>query len=702
MLWTGKRGKMMAKAPLLVGVLMFITLGRQLSADPQPKENRFLDMPLDSLLDIEVRSPSRKTEKYRETASSIYVVDRQQIINMGARNLKDIMRLVPGVQQVNNSDEQLLSIRGIFADNGSKLLIMIDGHEVNRVQDQGSSAEVPNMFADKIERIEVVRGPGGVIYGASAFSGIINIITRDPGTNDENHARVSIGSFNQYKTEAMLDQEIAEDVHAFLYAGLATSNGDHVPISGDEFTSNSPSRTNIEGLKSPSFEMYSRIRTKDVEFKARYFDQNEEIPSKTGFNKHYQSGFLEVVSNGIALTDTIIFRPRVYFDAIEQQRDNVYKGGEFRFGTELRVTHEAADGSQSTIAGLELKQDHFGRLPYSGKASTDSYAGNTTSIPSMLSNDVTLNSIGLYMQHDHFLSDTLKVTGGARYDRRSLAQYYITPRLVIVWMPKEERTLKLLYQSATLPLQIENRGPSAIKDFSPNVANEKVKSYEAIWSEKTILGLFETSVFLNQIRDLIVIRLNDTSKSPPYGLSDYPLFNFDNSVDANILGSEIVYRYEVGDIFGSLSHSVLIDSDVKDRNLNVILVTTNGDNINGYSDNISKFDINYNITPSVNFNTNLVLDWGKPGVLRRNGSLDSAINIPASDRRLGDWNVAHTGKRYFLNLTLGVKDILIPKLDLFLTGYNVLDEKSPEYNNSGYLEQGSIGRSVFASILKRF
>jgi outer membrane receptor for ferrienterochelin and colicin len=685
--------------------LLFILLlvsQRSFSEISPDKDNLFLNMSLDSLLDLEVRSPSRKRESQRETASSIFVVDRKQILAMGARNLRDVMRVVPGVQSVNNSDEQLISIRGIFADSGTKLLVMIDGHEVNRMQDQGSSSEIPNMFIEKIERVEVIRGPGAVIYGASAFSGILNVITREPDEEGGSHARLSAGSFDQYKAETVLDKKIAEDVNAYLYAGLATSNGDHVPISGDEFTSETPSKTNIEGLKAPALELYSRIQSKNLELKMRYLDINEEIPAKAGLARHYKSGFLETSHRGVKIGENIEFKPRVFVDAVELERDNVYKAGEVRVGTELRFTHDATDKTHSSIGGLEYRHDHFGDLPFSHKNSTDSFGGNTTSLPSLRSSNVDLENIGVFFQHDHFLSDTFKVTGGARFDDRSLASNYTTPRFGMVWLPEKDRTIKLLFQSATLPLPIENRGPSAIKSSSDDLLNEKIQSYELIWSEGIKFGVLETSLFVNRIRDMIFIRLNDTTLPPQDGLANNQLFSFDNSVDANIVGGEMLFRFQLNKVFGMLSHSVLIDSDVKDKNLNVVLATTNNDNINGYSDNLTKLDINYSFYQKTNLNANFVLDWGKSGVLRRNGLNADAANIAAHDRRLGAWNTGYTGKRYFLNLTLSVRDVITPDLDLLIAGNNMLNEISPDYNNSGYLEQGAIGRSVFASLIKRF
>ena len=74
----------------------------------QDPNSNLKELSLDELLDLKVTSPSRKLESVRETASSVLVIKREELLASGARDLRDAMRLVPGVQSINNSDERLI------------------------------------------------------------------------------------------------------------------------------------------------------------------------------------------------------------------------------------------------------------------------------------------------------------------------------------------------------------------------------------------------------------------------------------------------------------------------------------------------------------------------------------------------------------------------------------------------------------------
>ena len=578
---------------------------------------------------------------------------------------------------------------------------MIDGHEVNRFQDQGSSGEVPNMFLDKVERIEIIRGPGGVIYGPSAFSGILNIITSNPSEVAESRVRLSAGSFEQYKAEVSLHEPLTDTIDFDLYAGIADSNGQSVPISGDEFTAEEPSLNNIEELDEPAFELYSKLLMGNLKINMRYFDIDPRLPSNSPSLIKYRSGFVEATYDSFHLTDNLFLRPRVYIDAVELKR-NAYEAGEVRTGTELRLTYSDPLLPYSAVNGLEFRQDFFGRLPFSSSNATDSFAGNTTSVPTLFNDRFQQSSVGLYSQHDYYLTDELKFTVGLRFDDRSQSDSSLAPRGGIVYLPTKKTALKLLFQSAQLPPTSESIGPSAIKDDSGRLDNERIDSIEGIWVQDIGYGTFETSLFFNRIRDMIVIAINDLSVAPRFGLNDVPLFRFTNAADIETFGGELLYRFSSDQFQGQISHSTLFHSDVSEDELNVILVTTDGNDINGYADNISKIDLNFVASEDINFNINAVVDWGKDGVLRRNGVTPEAAEINSWERRIGDWAVATIDPLFYLNSTISIENILLPNSRILITGYNLTDERGPDYNNSGYTEQTTLGRSIGASFLIDF
>lgn len=120
---------------------------------------------------------SSKALTLRETPGIISVMSSEEIQNTGARDLTDLLRLIPGFDIAQDLQfVQGISLRGNWSNEG-KVLVMLDGQPFNELLYQ--TVAVGNRFpVDAIERIEIIRGPGSAIYGGSAEYGVINIITK--------------------------------------------------------------------------------------------------------------------------------------------------------------------------------------------------------------------------------------------------------------------------------------------------------------------------------------------------------------------------------------------------------------------------------------------------------------------------------------------------------------------------------------------
>jgi outer membrane receptor protein involved in Fe transport len=132
---------------------------------------------LESLLNEEVGIATVKPQTSRETAGIVTVVTREEIVNSGARDIIDLLRLVPGFTfGVDVQGTIDVGVRGNWGHEG-KVLLLIDGQEMNELN--YSTNALGNRFpVDQIERIEIIRGPGSAIYGGLAELAVINIITR--------------------------------------------------------------------------------------------------------------------------------------------------------------------------------------------------------------------------------------------------------------------------------------------------------------------------------------------------------------------------------------------------------------------------------------------------------------------------------------------------------------------------------------------
>ncbi len=138
-----------------------------------------LDLSLEELMSVVVTSVAKKEQTLAETAAAVHVINADDIRRSGATNVPEALRLAPGVQVARIANNKwAVSIRG-FADRFStKLLVLVDGRSVYTPLFSGVFWEGLSVPLEEIERIEVMRGPGGAIWGGNAVNGVINIITR--------------------------------------------------------------------------------------------------------------------------------------------------------------------------------------------------------------------------------------------------------------------------------------------------------------------------------------------------------------------------------------------------------------------------------------------------------------------------------------------------------------------------------------------
>lgn len=130
-------------------------------------------------MDIEVTSVSRRPEKLAEAASAIQVITGEEIRRSGATSLPEALRLATNLQVAQvNSSQWAISARGFNNVLANKLLVLIDGRTVYTPLYAGVFWDVQNPPLEDVDRIEVISGPGGTLWGANAINGVINIITK--------------------------------------------------------------------------------------------------------------------------------------------------------------------------------------------------------------------------------------------------------------------------------------------------------------------------------------------------------------------------------------------------------------------------------------------------------------------------------------------------------------------------------------------
>jgi len=158
------------------------------------------DLSLDALLNIEVTTASKKAEKLSDAPGVISVVTADEIERYGARTLLDVLDFVTGTTTTQNIifPTKMQGIRGDDSERSNHQLLLINGRPARRSLDGGFSYPLLMAFpVDTIERVEVIRGPGSVLYGSTAYQGVVNVITKqtDKGEHD-GVARAGAGNFS--------------------------------------------------------------------------------------------------------------------------------------------------------------------------------------------------------------------------------------------------------------------------------------------------------------------------------------------------------------------------------------------------------------------------------------------------------------------------------------------------------------------------
>jgi iron complex outermembrane receptor protein len=137
------------------------------------------DLSLEQLANVVVTSVSRRSERLSDVSASIYVITAEDIRRSGAGTLPQALRLAPNLQVARaDANQWAVSARGFNSVLTNKLLVLIDGRTVYSPLFSGTFWEVQDLLLDDVDRIEVVSGPGGTMWGTNAVNGVINIITK--------------------------------------------------------------------------------------------------------------------------------------------------------------------------------------------------------------------------------------------------------------------------------------------------------------------------------------------------------------------------------------------------------------------------------------------------------------------------------------------------------------------------------------------
>lgn len=167
------------------------------AAVPQPSDQvaALKRLSIEELMELDITTVSKRTERIVDAPAAVSVITAEDIRRSGLTSLPDILRLADSMMVARfNGGSWAISTRGFTSTANNKLLVLIDGRSVYTQLFGGVFWEMQDYFVADIERIEVIRGPAGTLWGPNAVNGVINIITKRAADTSGGFLRVEAGT----------------------------------------------------------------------------------------------------------------------------------------------------------------------------------------------------------------------------------------------------------------------------------------------------------------------------------------------------------------------------------------------------------------------------------------------------------------------------------------------------------------------------
>jgi iron complex outermembrane receptor protein len=460
---------------------------------------------------------------------------------MGAKHLADALQTVPGMHSFRNSfGTYQLGIRGDVRLYQNVILVMINGHPINEGWRNAATITHDTMILNNVKRIEVIRGPGSALYGANAFAGVVNVITK--GAEDVDGWELTAGG-GSYDTQQynLIYGKTYNDLNVVFNYNYFNTHGFRGLIERDALSpspfSLAPGRTNGDDEK---YDIALNLEYKGLKFDGRWVDRERDLPvavtsiltkwSVDNFTDYYLN-----LSYERDLGEDLTLMGKVYRNHFRIREDYQYappgvsfqtgpfpKNGSIniesvkdnRTGFEIQATYKLSS-SNSVVAGTsyeEMKQ-------YDPKRRSNVFVvyvpvisfGFINPLPSVrdlsdiqnANRSVKRNFKAFFMEDIWDITDNLRLTAGVRWDDYSDFGSEVSPRAGLTWEFFKGYDLKLLYGHAF-------RAPSFLELYNIRFANpdldpETIDSYEiSLGADFTPSLTSRVTFFHNEGKDNVV------------------------------------------------------------------------------------------------------------------------------------------------------------------------------------------------------
>ena len=362
------------------------------------------DLTLEQLANIEVTSVSGRAESLQQAAASVYVITSQEIRRSAATSLPEALRLAPNLQVAQTSAGQwAISARGFQDSISNKLLVLVDGRTLYSVLFAGVFWDANDVVLEDVDRIEVISGPGGTLWGANAVNGVINIVTRS--------AAQTHGSLVSVTRSGSGGREVARwggrlgEADVRLY-GLAVDRADTELPDGTHRPDSATRRQ--AGFRSDWSGGATGFTLQGDVYDGGKQPANNLAPQLEGFN-------LLARWRGRAADGG--WQLQAFFDAMERDDANLFRNRARTFDVQFSRESRLGPGSLLWGAGHRRARDE----------------NQPTAIIAFVPVSRTLASTNVFAQYQWSLAERLQATGGVKVERHGYGDTELLPSLRLAW-----------------------------------------------------------------------------------------------------------------------------------------------------------------------------------------------------------------------------------------------------------------------------
>ena len=549
----------------------------------------FNELPLEYLLEQTVTTASKSQQKVEDATAVIDVFTEKHIQNLNVTNLYELLSLLPGVEMMETFfGRTVLNIRGIMNLNyNNKVLLMIDGNPIYEPVNGAYFLEAIPM--DMISKIEIVRGPGSPLYGTNAYSGVINVITRQefPNPNEVKNT-IGFGDFATVRGSAYSNLELMPETSLTFALGYQKSKGYPFNILSDERGNHG-----VLDYKQDYVQSLMQIRNKSFSFQAGYLMMDKMTYGITP-NLNY-SGLQQIknfftnamynhsINDSLAMLFSIRYNqfsnpsvdigyfPYKGFMAPVHDTSTVHmESGGYIYSSELQFNYRLKSNF-NIVAGLTY--EYLYSDPYLFLWDTD-----LTNHPfsAYLKIHESYNYAG-YFQIGHIVTDKFTINGGMRLVKnKEIKREFYSPCLAANYKISGKFRIKAQYGQA---FRLPNFFEKYVATYNVLYGNEKLNPELIqtidLWLETEPFNSwrFRLNGFFENTDDGIIRVAADSSDS--YGEN---AMKYVNAESRNIYGIEFSFSGQVfkrGNIAGNFSWKTGHDSETNDALLYFAPYTAN-------------------------------------------------------------------------------------------------------------------------------